>query len=294
MPPAPPLRPSSRVLPPVLGALAAAVVCAASTARADDSPGSPARGENAPSHEVFELHLTAVLPAAALSPPDDAAGARVRTQPAAGVKLTGHPIEHSYIQLTLLGYPLPAEQEGWAPDFTYSLGYGDWRPGSWFVDHSNYTATRYPWRDREGPVARPLQGVTTVGWRYGWPERWREAIGAPDSVFAGGSVMLGYAPRFGRLDGTEGRHLTHLSHSTTVTLLDHIFGELRLFWYPVPDQQQVWDPDFTYALGWLDWRDWRASVRWANYSGNRYPGRRLEGNGGVALGALFVDFKIGL
>ncbi len=237
----------------------------------------------------LEVQLTTVVPAAVADPPEGAGAQRIRTQPAMGMRFSATPLPHTTAQLTLLAYPLPSEQQGWAPDFTYLLGWGDWRPGSWFVEHANYTATRYPWRD--GPTALPLQGMTTGGRRYQWPEAWRAAMGP--RWWAGGALMAGYAIAYGRPDGSTGWNLAVLSHTTQLSWREHLFGEVRVFLYPIPNQQQTWDPDFTWSLGWMDWRPWRLSARWANYAGNRWPGRELEGNGGLGRGALFVDFELG-
>jgi hypothetical protein len=39
------------------------------------------------------------------------------------------------------------------------------------------------------------------------------------------------------------------------------------------DQQQPWDPDFTYGIGYYDWHPGTILVQYNNYSGNRLPWR---------------------
>lgn len=257
------------------------------------SPLATAGAAERPIDEVVELHATALVPAATFGGAREELGERVWTQPAIGLRATVHPIEHSYIRFTTLFYPVPGLREGWSPDFVYSLGYGDWQPRHAFFDHSNYTGSRWPWREGEAPAVRWAQGLNTVGWRYELPRGAMQALRAPDSLWFGGAAMAHYALAYGELDGGEGKHLVALSNNLSLTWREHLFGELRGFWYPIAEQQQVWDPDYTWSVGWMDWRPWSLSVRWSNYAGNRWPGRALEGNGGLGSGALFIDFKAG-
>jgi hypothetical protein len=253
---------------------------------------SPARAAR-PLDEVLELHANAVVPAATLSGAREELGERVWTQPALGVRATVHPVEHSYIRFNALFYPVPALREGWSPDFVYALGYGDWRPWNAFFDHSNYTGSRWPWREGTPPAVRWKQGMNTVGYRYALPDGAEQALRLPEDLWIGGAIMAHYALAYGKIDGGEGAHLLAFSNTFTVSWREHLFGEFRGYWYPIGAQQQVWDPDYSWSVGWMDWRPWSVSARWSNYAGNRWAGRTAEGNGGLGTGALFVDFKFG-
>jgi hypothetical protein len=258
------------------------------------APTVPAAAAERSLDEVLELHATAVLPAATFDGAREELGERVWTQPAVGLRATVHPIENSYIRFTTLFYPIPTLREGWTPDFVYSVGYGDWRPRHAFFDHSNYTGSRWPWREGSPPAVHWALGLNTVGWRYALPAGAMKALHAPEQLWLGGAAMAHYALAYGKIDGTEGQHLLAFSNNLALSWREHVFAEFRGYWYPIAEQQQVWDPDYTWSVGWMDWRPWSLSVRWSNYAGNRWAGHGLEGNGGLGTGALFIDFKAGL
>jgi hypothetical protein len=44
----------------------------------------------------------------------------------------------------------------------------------------------------------------------------------------------------------------------------------NLIHYVRPDLQKTWNPDFTYAFGYDDWRPYTISAQYANYGGNRF------------------------
>ena len=43
-----------------------------------------------------------------------------------------------------------------------------------------------------------------------------------------------------------------------------------VYYYMDKDQQQAWNPDFTYVFGYSDWRPYTLSLVYANYGGNRF------------------------
>jgi hypothetical protein len=266
------------------------------SARAQDPSSAPDEdhGQRRPLGEVLELHAITIIPASWALPGQSGPG--VFAQPAAGLQITAHPFtERAYARVALLGWLPSEEREPWVPDFTYALGYGDWRPWHAFIEHVNYTNTRYPWRTEEGfPVARLSEGLTMAGYRYELPRPWHRELRLPEALWLGGTLTANYVYAYGRLDGSTGHHQVALTNTFRVTAWQHAYAELRAYWWPVPDQQQPWDPDFTWAIGWYDWRPWSVSAHLGNYAGNRWPGRDLEGNGGLGATALYVNFKAGL
>jgi len=69
-----------------------------------------------------------------------------------------------------------------------------------------------------------------------------------------------------------------------------LYVEGRAFLYPSPEQQ-AWDPDFTYGIGWFDWRPGTLSVQYGNYSGNRWPGRGKAGTDGIRNSSITIHFN---
>ncbi|WP_299013168.1 hypothetical protein [uncultured Photobacterium sp.] len=58
--------------------------------------------------------------------------------------------------------------------------------------------------------------------------------------------------------------------SLKYTLLGNWFIASTFYYYFDKDQQQPWNPDFTYVFGYNDWRPYTFSLMYANYGGNRF------------------------
>ncbi|WP_413113488.1 hypothetical protein [Thaumasiovibrio sp. DFM-14] len=58
--------------------------------------------------------------------------------------------------------------------------------------------------------------------------------------------------------------------SLKYTLLGNWFISGTLYYYHDKNQQQPWNPDFTYVFGYSDWRPYTFSLMYANYGGNRF------------------------
>ena len=63
-------------------------------------------------------------------------------------------------------YPRRFQQQPWDPDFTYSFGLLNVRPGTWSVWYSNYSGNRFPGRSRAAAEGTPRSGIVTVSWRF--------------------------------------------------------------------------------------------------------------------------------
>ncbi|WP_369062427.1 hypothetical protein ABOZ73_09080 [Caulobacter sp. 73W] len=58
------------------------------------------------------------------------------------------------------------QQQPWDPDFVYSFGWFDWRPGGWSVQYSNYSGNRYPGADRAAGTGRFKDGTISVTYNH--------------------------------------------------------------------------------------------------------------------------------
>lgn len=58
------------------------------------------------------------------------------------------------------------EKQPWDPDFVYSFGWFDWRPGGWSVQYSNYSGNRYPGADRAAGTGRFKDGTISVTYNH--------------------------------------------------------------------------------------------------------------------------------
>jgi hypothetical protein len=66
-----------------------------------------------------------------------------------------------FADLTAYGYTA-GEQQPWDPDYTYSFGWFDWRPNHFSVQYTNYSGTRFPWRDSTSRTGGFEDGAVSV------------------------------------------------------------------------------------------------------------------------------------
>lgn len=223
-------------------------------------------------------------------------GARA-SSPTVQALLRWHPLPqaHWFAQVVFYGYLKPDWQQAWHPDFSYAFGYDDWRPGTWHLVYANYTGTR--WRPDtaagEGRFNFP-EGQWTAGYKFDLPRSLQPwlLVGDGDRAIcsANGHVM----PKYVEYDtGATASGKVSLSLACRYERPGGLFAQLQVFAYPDRSQQQPWDPDFTYGFGHADWRPGTVSVRYSNYSGNRFPGReRGPGEGTFRSGSVTVSWNL--
>ncbi|KLV08844.1 hypothetical protein ABT56_01075 [Photobacterium aquae] len=71
---------------------------------------------------------------------------------------------------------------------------------------------------------------------------------------------------------TNGPSNTNITGTLSLkyTILGNWFISGTLYYYHDSEQQQPWNPDFTYVFGYSDWRPYTLSLMYANYGGNRF------------------------
>ena len=186
----------------------------------------------------------------------------------------------------------PQQQRPWDPDFSYTVGYEDYRPGTLSVVYANYGGNRLrPDRSRGERVTRLDEGSVTAAYRFVLP-RHLERLFVPNP---GGRIVhtLTYSvvPRFTTDDGGTGRLKHRLGLATRYAIAGPLYAEATAHVYPKADQQQPWDPDYVYGFGYADYGSGRVSLQYANHSGTRYPWRpRTPGTGGFRDGGLSLSW----
>lgn len=199
----------------------------------------------------------------------------------------GQVIFHRYLQ--------DGRQQPWHPDFTYAFGYDDWRPGSLSLFYANDTGTRLrPGRAAGQHRFNFPEGRWTLAYRFALPAALVPVllVGDGDQAHCNASAHL--MPRYVvAAGGGRGRHKTSLSAGCRYMRPDGWYAEATVFAYPRGEQQQPWDPDFTYGFGYADWRPGAVSLQYNNYSGNRFPGRkRAPGEGTFRSGSFSATWSI--
>jgi hypothetical protein len=200
-----------------------------------------------------------------------------------------------FAQVAFYKYLRPEWQQPWHPDFTYSFGYDDPRPGNWGLFYANYTGTRLQPNEAAGEHRFNFpEGQWTIARRFALPKSLEPTllVGDGDSALCSAEGHL--MPRFERVEGgPPGHDKVSLSLGCRYMRPHGWYFDTSVFVYPRGGQQQPWDPDFTYGFGYADWRPGQLAIRYNNYSGNRFPGReRAPGEGRFDSGSISVTWTV--
>ena len=143
-------------------------------------------------------------------------------------------------------------------------------------------------RARGGPLGNFPQGQWTASYRFGLARGleagaagggWRQPCATRMRTWCRASRARRRAwQRQGSLGLGRSRPEGWFAHATALA-------------WPDRSRQQPWDPDYLYGLGWTQPGPAGLTVQYANYSGNRWPGRaRSTGEGLFRSGSVSVSW----
>ena len=185
-------------------------------------------------------------------------------------------------------------QAPWDPDFVYTFGYNDWHPYTFSLVYSNYGGNRLnPDRSRGEKVTRFNQGAWTLGWKFPAPDFLQSLVAITEKSRLGCNISASVIPEYFDLKSLENRKWKKkLGLGCKYTISGPWYINATAFYYPDSEQQQPWDPDFTYGFGYFDWRPGTITIQYNNYSGNRFPGRERGRNTGRFIdGGLSISWS---
>jgi len=237
----------------------------------------------------FDLPLTSSVPTESGA---SSQGTQLSGSPRVQFTLRYSPHETLFARITGYVYLNTDRKRPWNPDFTYSFGYDSWRPGTFGLTYDNYGGNRWnPDSDRNERVTRFDEGAITASYKFRMPGALESLFEADGESRWSASIAAHLVPRYPRLDeATRGTWKRSMSVGLRSRFYRRLYVEGRAFVYPTAAQQQPWDPDFTYGLGWFDWRPGTLSIQYGNYSGNRWFGRDRPGTGAVRNGSITMFF----
>lgn len=70
--------------------------------------------------------------------------------------------QHFFVRATAFWYPHASQQQLWNGDYSYSFGYAGYTPGSFSLQYSNYSGTRFP--GRSSANAKFREGTVSLIW----------------------------------------------------------------------------------------------------------------------------------
>lgn len=201
------------------------------------------------------------------------------------------PLSAWFFSTTFYKYINESFKAPWNPDFSYTFGYDDWHPYTFSLTYANYGGNRlFP---QKSEVFTDLaSGGLTLGWKFTVPKFIEELFIVHKSGGIGGNIAYSVVPRFLDINTQENKSFKQsLRLSLKYTIYESFYMNGTFFYYPFPEQQQPWDPDFTYGFGFFDWHPGSISIQYNNYSGNRYPWNKSMGTGGFENGGFSISWS---
>jgi hypothetical protein len=180
----------------------------------------------------------------------------------------------------------------WNPDFSYVFGYDDWRPYTLSLTYSNFGGNRlFPDKNKEEVFTDFLAGSFSLAWKFKIPKFLEKYFYIDKSSSLSGSFAYAITPKFFDLESLSTKSFKQSFRiSLRYNIIDYFYITSTFFFYPIPDQQQPWDPDFTYGFGFFDWHPGTISIQYNNYSGNRFPWNKKIGSGGFENGSFSISW----
>jgi hypothetical protein len=222
---------------------------------------------------------------------DSDTGDRLSGSSTVGLGLHYQPIGFWFAQITVQAYLEKTRRAPWNGDFTYGFGYDDYHPYTLSLTYSNYGDNRF--RPLAGnPVSQLDRGAIALAWKAPLPGDLARPLLFDQTLAINCRVGFSASPRFDTAAGTVESWKTAGNLDCNYPFTHHWFVDLNALVYA--HGQQPWDPDFTYSFGMADYRSDHFSIIYANYSGNRFPGRRTApSTGHLGDGGLFINWNHG-
>ncbi|UTT86960.1 hypothetical protein LZI70_16200 [Vibrio pelagius] len=197
-----------------------------------------------------------------------------------------------FVSGTVYHYLDSDQQQAWNPDFTYVFGYSDWRPYTLSLVYSNYGGNRFnpdPGQNR----TEFKQGTWSLGWKFPIKSPFVDLFRFTDDGAIGCQIDYNFTPEYFNLATTEykNNHQT-LSLGCKYSIWGNWYVNGTAFYYFDKQQQQPWNPDYTYGFGYFDWRPGTITLQYNNYSGNRWNSSdRGEGTGRFKDGSITLAYS---
>jgi hypothetical protein len=205
--------------------------------------------------------------------------------------LSFRPLPNWFFSTTFYKYINQSLQAPWNPDFSYTFGYDDWHPYTFSLTYANYGGNRLFPKNNE-VFTDFLSGGFNLGWKFTVPRFIEELFIVHKSGGIGGSISYSLVPKYLDLASLESKSFKQSARLTMkYTIYEEFYANATFFYYPFPEQQQPWDPDFTYGFGFFDWHPGSISIQYNNYSGNRYPWNKKDGTGGFQNGGFSISWS---
>lgn len=212
-----------------------------------------------------------------------AQGSRRTSATTSSVAFKYNPVGYWFASIAFTKYWREDLQRPWNPDFSYVFGYSDWHPYTFSLTYANYGGNRLnPDKDAGERHTNFKQGAWSLGWKFPLPKSLTRPFTFNEKDSMGCGLSYNVVPEF--LDLAS---LSNKKNKRTVGL--NCRYNMQNWWYFSvnfkhyldPDQQQPWDPDYTYGFGYFDWHPGTISIQYNNYSANKFSSSDRPANSGL-------------
>jgi hypothetical protein len=204
------------------------------------------------------------------------------------------PLTSWFISANFSKYLSASNQEPWNPDFTYSFGYDDWHPYTFSLSYGNNGGNRLnPNKAKGEKVTEFSEGTWSLGYKFPLPNFLNDAVFFNETDNVGCNTSVNYSRTYTDLKaGGKLHNKKTLALGCKYAFENNWYFNFSLSAYPNKQQQQPWDPDYTYGFGYFDWHPGAYSIQYNNYSGNRYPwNTKSPGTGRLKDGSITISWS---
>ncbi len=203
-----------------------------------------------------------------------------------GLKYT--PLSYWFVSANFNKYLEADLKKTWDADWSYSFGYDDWHPYTLSLSYSNSGGNSLM-----AKKPRFSEGNWSLGWKFTIPDVVRDIFvtGYGDALGCGANASL--TPSYiDSVTNQEKNNKVVLAMSCKYSVVGAWYINFAVLHYPHKQQQQPWNPDYTYGFGYFDWKPGTISIQYNNYSGNRFhSSERAKGTGDFKNGSLSVAWS---
>ena len=180
----------------------------------------------------------------------------------------------------------------WIADYSYMVMRSKYVPNTFYWGYSNFGYNKY-----NNSLKQIGHSFVSGNFVFGY------IIPIPDSVmrflkiFSTSrlvpSIQINYAPRYYNQTGEFVKDYfgkPAISLNLKYILFNNFFISGSASYYPRKDIRLPWDSDYTYGFGFENWRPWKLTLIYSNYS-NHYPWKDQTMNSGFLYGSLSLSFN---
>lgn len=210
----------------------------------------------------------------------EAGGYKARFRSQMGYFLRFRFFEEYSINLTLYQDLNKKAALPWSPHVNYSIGRYQWRPNKFNYGYENYQPNRFDHNATDWKT-KFLQGYYFISYSHLLPDSLRKYTQIDSTSMLKFTYFVRYSIFYAgnqneNLGGTWMNSKPVFGFNVRYIIGRNYYVEFNPLVHLNKRTQMPWDGDFTYGVGYFDYRSFRVSASYANYGPNRWPWNRQD------------------